>query len=154
VERQPSPVEKPKRRWPRYLRIGVSGLFGVVCVLLVVLWVRSYWRVDKLRRPNGNNSCEVSVFNGQILARWHLIMASKELHWILSAPIENAPSVWGRPVLGFRFRSSSFTVPIWFLAALSGVLSAIPWAHFSLRTLLIATTLVAILLGLIVYAAG
>jgi hypothetical protein len=45
-------------------------------------------------------------------------------------------------------------IPIWFLAGLSGVLAATPWIRwihrFSLRTLLIATTLVAVGLGLIV----
>jgi len=30
----------------RYLRIAFSVTCGIACVLLVVLWVRSYWSVD------------------------------------------------------------------------------------------------------------
>ena len=49
----------------------------------------------------------------------------------------------------FRIR-----VPYWSLVSLSAVFAYLPWLHwrFSLRTLLIATTLVAVLLGAIVYA--
>ncbi len=46
-------------------------------------------------------------------------------------------------------------MPHWFLLVTCGVASVIPWIsyRFSLRTLLIATTLVAIVLGLAVWAA-
>jgi len=54
--------------------------------------------------------------------------------------------------------SIDLTSPFWFSVLLSGLLSAFPWlphlpARFSLCTLLIATTLVAAVLGLAVYAA-
>ena len=46
-------------------------------------------------------------------------------------------------------------VPHWFFATLAAGLAALPWFQqkwkFSLRTLLIATTLVAVVLGLIVW---
>lgn len=46
------------------------------------------------------------------------------------------------------------SVSLWLLVLITGVLAAAPWIrekwHFSLRTLLIATTLVAVLLALIV----
>jgi hypothetical protein len=47
-------------------------------------------------------------------------------------------------------------VPFWLLVLTCGLISVIPWPrwHFSLRTLLIATTLVAAGLGLLVWAAG
>jgi hypothetical protein len=64
--------------------------------------------------------------------------------------------------LGFHFaRLPDFGwklfVPYWFLVVIAGISAAlcgIPWVkwHFSLRTLLIATTLVAVGLGVIVYA--
>jgi hypothetical protein len=48
-----------------------------------------------------------------------------------------------------------FLVPLWFPILLLAAAAALPWAHwltrFSLRTLLIATTLVAALLGLIAW---
>jgi hypothetical protein len=44
-------------------------------------------------------------------------------------------------------------VPHWLLVVTSGLMAAMPWLpwRFSLRTLLIATTLVAVVLGLIVW---
>ena len=35
-----------RSRVTRYLRIAVTALCLTVCVLLVALWVRSYWRMD------------------------------------------------------------------------------------------------------------
>jgi hypothetical protein len=51
----------------------------------------------------------------------------------------------------------SLTAPYWFFVLFSGTAAVVPWIHevrwhFSLRTLLIATTLVAVVLGLAVYA--
>jgi hypothetical protein len=49
-------------------------------------------------------------------------------------------------------------VPIWFLALLTGAFTTLPWIQwklrFGLRTLLIGMTLVAVVLGLVVYAAS
>src|SRR5262245_38512210 len=68
-------------------------------------------------------------------------------------PIVQSPN---RFSLGFSSPESYtvFTVPYWFLALLAALLTAVPWTRrrFSLRTLLIATTLVAIALGAIVFA--
>jgi hypothetical protein len=54
----------------------------------------------------------------------------------------------------FRFEHFSFIAPYWFLILLTAAIAAAPWLRwpkrFSLRTLLIATTLVAVVLGLIV----
>jgi hypothetical protein len=51
----------------------------------------------------------------------------------------------------------TFTIPIWVLFGLSGTVATVPWlgwsTRFSLRTLLIATTLVAVVLALGVYVA-
>ena len=49
--------------------------------------------------------------------------------------------------------SSILYIPFWFLVMLSAAVGTIPWLtyRFSLRTLLIATTLVAVVLGLIVW---
>jgi hypothetical protein len=64
-----------------------------------------------------------------------------------------------RSRLGFRWESSSETfnliVPYWFPVFALVALAAMSWlpGRFSLRTLLIATTLVAAVLGLVVYAA-
>ena len=57
--------------------------------------------------------------------------------------------------LGINNRGSAeFVLPHLFVLFLIATLAALPWIRwqFSLRTLLIATTLVAVVLGLIVYA--
>jgi hypothetical protein len=36
------------RRWVRGVQVGTSVFFGVVTVVMLVLWVRSYWRVDMI----------------------------------------------------------------------------------------------------------
>jgi hypothetical protein len=61
--------------------------------------------------------------------------------------------VWGK----FQFDRDAWFIPYWFLVLVSATLTAISWLpwwskRFSLRTLLIATTLVAVVLGAIVYA--
>ena len=58
--------------------------------------------------------------------------------------------------LPLRLNGAGPLVPIWFLVVLTSALATLPWiqwtSRFSLRTLLSATTLVAVVLGLIVYA--
>ncbi len=73
------------------------------------------------------------------------------------------PTATGYPflaALGFRVGDgvlrSEIVVPHWFLVLLSAAFAAAPWIRwsnrFSLRALLIGTTIVAVLLGAIVYA--
>lgn len=64
--------------------------------------------------------------------------------------------------VGFRLEGinngTQLGLPHWFLVVVSATTAAIPWIHwsnrFSLRTLLIATTLLAVVLGLAMYAAS
>jgi hypothetical protein len=39
----------------RSLRIAVSAVCGILCLLLIVLWVRSYWWLDIISGPVANN---------------------------------------------------------------------------------------------------
>lgn len=61
-------------------------------------------------------------------------------------------SMWGAATA--TLRGGGPIVPFWFLVVLCGVLAAVPWFkpawRFSLRTLLIVITLVALVLGLVV----
>jgi hypothetical protein len=152
---------KPPIRY-RKLRIAWSVGCGVLCLLLVVLWLRSYWRVDKVWRPTAtNNGWMIWMFNGRVLSRGGLGFGGKnELQWSLSRPADEAPGDRSKPVFGFSFGPRYYSMPIWFMALISGLLTTapslntlakrIPWPRrFSLRTLLIATTLIAIILGII-----
>ena len=54
---EPAP-EAPRRRF-RKLRIAWSVGWGVVAVLLVVLWVRSYWRVDGIYIAHSHSAVSI-----------------------------------------------------------------------------------------------
>ena len=138
----------------RKLRIAFSGLCGLAAVLLVVLWARSYSRyysVEIYRAPTG---LSISTQNGTV--------AFYTFPYSLNSKIDYASSALGpndfmRETYGIRYRRSAgeseIYIHYWLLVAPLAVLSALfavpslRW-RFSLRTLLIATTLVALVLGL------
>jgi hypothetical protein len=154
----------------RWLRISASAVCLVVCGLMIALWVRSYWAWDGVRMTligvPGDFQCyscrgrvELDFFKTTRRARytsWSGIHGKPpdELYWELKD--------FGS-VLGFKFRDFSnpvngriakgAIVPHWSLILLSATLAAVPWlpwwsTRFSLRTMLIVTTLVAVVLGL------
>jgi hypothetical protein len=62
-----------------------------------------------------------------------------------------------RHVLGFcasHYLQTFYEIPVWFAILTTATLASAPWLRwrFSLRTLLIATTLVAVVLSLIVWS--
>jgi hypothetical protein len=152
----------------RYLRIAVTVVSGLCCVLVIVLWVRSYWHLDEVTwgLSSGPGYKFISL-NGQVLMRRY---PSREgavsLGWRVShLPPHYSlafPANWPSTFCGFSLAFSEgrpyrATSPQWFLAALAGTFAIAPWIpwlkwRFSLRTLLLATTAVALLLGLIIYA--
>jgi hypothetical protein len=66
---------------------------------------------------------------------------------------EEPSFAWKSPQMFVR-RSTGIAIPYWSLALVTGCSAALPWFtyRFSLRTLLIATTLVGVVLGLAVWA--
>jgi hypothetical protein len=60
--------------------------------------------------------------------------------------------VWNVELI--RLAGTGLVIPYWSLVLVTPLLAVAPWIRwrFSLRTVLIATTLVAVVLGLIVYA--
>ena len=151
----------------RKLRIGWSVGWGLVAVMLCVLWVRSGQRVETamarvlflhFQIDTSPGTCWMGVSTAKRHGRpWGL--SSKPQDWTTGYPFDPADlSMWGRfDKLFGRISGRSFAsvcVPFWFLIGLTASMTAAPWLHwrFSLRTMLIATTLVAVVLGLIVYA--
>ena len=155
----------------RKLRIAWSVTWGVMAVLLCVLWIRSYWWYERIVFGLGNN-------NG-----FHASHVVGQLRFIafddsnVNGFWQPANSVWGRaqwPVdewraseshkkdlpaspLGFggRIWPARFLlfVPYWFLVLIVTCFVAAPWVayRFSLRTLLIAMTLIAVGLGAVIW---
>ena len=54
----------------RKLRIAFSVTCGIACVLLVVLWVRSYWWVDLLAYRRGQTYVAVAAGRGIACFQW------------------------------------------------------------------------------------
>jgi hypothetical protein len=155
----------------RNLRIAWSVFWGLGCVLLIVLWVRSYFRAEFLERVVDIRPLYGLGTRQRILNRpgsldfWKEPVVSAQINvhprgWRLRE-YEVVQSVKGESSWRFepRFASEYCHVrfPHYFALLAIGVAGVLPWLHtitwrFSLRTLLIATTLVAVMLGLAVYA--
>jgi hypothetical protein len=147
-----------------------------VCLALVVLWARSYWYFDWLgglafapqvslaNEFRVQDGCLIESVNGVLvvlyagnwresLLRIATSAGSAPAHPNLRVTGEEGESAFN----GFQakvhpngvFRGSA---PHWAFVLIFGALAAAPWIkwRFSLRTLLIATTLVAVVLGAIV----
>ncbi len=144
-------------RFLRYLRIAFSATCLIACVLLIALWVRSNYSVDQVAIP--------------ITRTVYLEFCSVPDAFLAGFGNKNPPDNWGRNTVstdtwleevGPWSGSTAFTIgywgvgmPYWFGVLVSATCTALPWIRqlnwrFTTRTLLIATTLVAAVLGLIV----
>jgi hypothetical protein len=138
-------------RIARWIRIGFSVVCGIICLLLIVLWVRSYYRLETAHAWPGHT---ISTLNGRLLvdARFNLVESSGE-YFVLRFVAGTSISLRGGAA---NLKPLGPGIPMWLLTLGAATLAAVPWmgwsTRFSLRTLLIATTLLAILLGTIVHA--
>ena len=152
----------------KYLRIAFSATCLIACVLLIALWVRSYWWREQL-------NCQ--VFNSPIISltsrHGHLLFQSFNAQdgrfWRLAwfkfpfSPAErqlwdNLIAQHGRMGFAAAIMSPGFVIaiPHWFAIFAGGLLAfaVAPWPswRFSLRTLLIFMTLLAVVLGIVFIA--
>src|SRR5262245_57581236 len=134
----------------RGLRIAWSVVFGILCVLLVVLWVRSYWRWDTVAgcifqrgvvvrsrdgEMQGAISTQLCALSGK--SKWKI--GSRSVYTSLKTRLDSAVATkvldreWDR-------------IPHWLFFVTMGMFASIPWFHwkFSLRNLLVTTTLIAV----------
>jgi hypothetical protein len=157
----------------KYLRIAVTALSLAACVLLVAIWVRSYFRWDSPHGPFlGNRWIQLNSLQGHLFIGIHerdsLGSYGSYVHWNwrtfrLHRLRETGatgtvawPFDWRIGALGFGVVETnglrSVFLPYWFLVLITiAVAAAACWKsswQFSLRTLLIVTTLVAVLLGI------
>jgi hypothetical protein len=139
----------------RKLRIAWSVFCGIACVLLIVLWVRSYWRAELVARLND---------------RWALTLGSNHgIIYFVYSELARPPRVsrWGyariEVVAPDKFwewkvfpTEATGQLPHLVLVGLCIIGAVAPWwpKRFSLRTLLIATTMVAMALGWAAYEIG
>jgi hypothetical protein len=149
----------------RKLRIAWSTVYGTVCLLLIALSARSFERSDVISMRT--NSSEVTLGSNDCT-----LYAIRTLPLLLPAKLGvAAPTVTAG---GWTHTSSKATatlkqdqfdltpgrelikVPNWLILIVGIAATGAPWlgSRFSLRTVLIATTLVAMVLGLVVYSAS
>ncbi len=106
-----------------YLRVAFSAITAMACVLLIGLWVRSYYYAEGIVIPG--ISIRLTHFKGEV-----------GLHgWI-----------------GSRFQHNSLTgIPYLIVVLLAGLLPALPWLkwsrRFSIRALLTISTVVTLALA-------
>lgn len=147
----------------RRVRISVSVFFAVLAVLLCVLWVRSYWVTDLISRIDSRNIATTigsqygtiyfANFDAAIAYKGSLSSAAPR-EWAYKSvggyTSSDGPFVWRRDRTSLHV-----VVPHWLIVIVAVTGGGILWLpfRFSLRTLLIATTLIAVLLGLIMWLA-
>ena len=144
----------------RYLRIAFSATCLIACVLLIALWMRSYWWMDRIEGMTLQGAKVTQIFKCSSLRGQITVVAVPTLRSIWSANLWRqrpfpAERCEGEPygVLGFYSDEIHRSVPHWFPFTVVAILSVAPWIRwrFSLRTLLIATTLVGVILGFVVW---
>ena len=133
----------------RRLRIGLSACGSIAAALLVVLWVRSYWRWDSV-------SCNsIGAGSGQGIIVLAFDSRGREGWWWTSSYYENDIEESARPLStrAFEWKAEPGAIAVyfahWLLLVPLTVLTVAPWMRwrFSVRTLLIAMTVTAMLLG-------
>jgi hypothetical protein len=143
----------------RKLRIAWSVAWGLLAVLLITLCVRSYqWRHEVFGIPYPAGTLAIVSMNGTL--EFHTFppttndtfgdrIDSFDHEW---HGYSNVPSTIGSN--GVR-SSPSTRIPHGTTIIICAVVGAVPWfpKRFSLRTLLIATTLLAVVLGVAVWTA-
>jgi hypothetical protein len=151
----------------RKLRIAWSVVWGLAALLMVVLWVDSY------RNFGGAWWQAETIGLGVHYGFGHLVFAQEKPHkqrfaypnWYWGAGRTPATDLinWEKDMLNYHkavefgwsedWKQRFIMIPHWFAAILLGAGGGLPWLsfRFTLRTLLIATTLVAVVLGLIVW---
>ena len=134
----------------RYLRITFAAASLVACMLLIAFWVRSYSRTDAFRGWGVSQQGQLVYLAGNDPNVSSLFRRGWHTPWVY---IRAQPGNY-RIFRGFDLTRNTLSVPHWFPVLLTGTLAAVlgirrPF-QFSLRTLLITMTIIAVWLGLIV----
>lgn len=152
--------------WREYFKGGADkNRAQIECVLLLVLWVRSYWRWDYVESPICSNGFYLNSFRGR-LGLDAGVADSPIIAWSYSAVSLDSFQTQATIPQPISCNDMNVSVsvsttelprivscPHGFAVLLFATLAVAPWIRrFTLRTLLIATTLVAVVLGLIVWA--
>lgn len=146
------------------LRIAWSVAWGIVATLLIALWIRSYWIGDFCQWSSQTRNHDVQSNAGSLFIERYMFFSGFGPFCSGEFPARRWEDFtsWPRPVAGIGLnitdRGWCVIVSLAWPLVFAALLAAGPWIslvpRFSLRTLLIAITLVAVGLGLIVYVGG
>lgn len=141
----------------RKLQIAFSAMCVVACVLLIVLWVRSYSKWDRAWL-GGFGYHRVQSVRGFIeFDSSECTIAARPGQWGLDSGLadDRFDDIRAFSLSATAFDNNHATFPHWLPILLALAFAIATWParnwRFSLRTLLIATTLVAMVLGIVVY---
>jgi hypothetical protein len=159
----------PTPRYLRVLRITWTLCWVVAALLLVVLWIRSYWWVEIIHLPRGTSGgFNVGYIPGLLAFGVYRSSGPNQVTRIPTSSWANTlsrfyagqtPSQLAGGTLK-RVDATTVLVPFWIPTLGIISLGLAPWfqrvvrrfpCRFSLRTLLLAITLLSILLGLVVW---
>jgi hypothetical protein len=142
----------------RKLRIAWSVAWGLLAVLLSVLWVRSYWWMDMASFRLVPSTFAVRIISTRGVVGISVRDTQRQPIAFSVETIKTPDSL----VDGFGTRmddgwfhrgGGKVWTPFWFGVLCCVTSASAPWLwQVSRRTLLIATTLVAVVLGLVVWA--
>jgi hypothetical protein len=149
----------------RKLRTAWSVACGLLCLLLIVLWVRSYWRWDSVDSPlpfrNGFHFD--SVIGRTVLSISPPLPSGQTIKFVAYSndrqDTDFSMFEFPGPLGGLFFRVDSnglvVVLPYWLPVSFVVLCTVGPWItwRFSLRALLIGMAVVAALLGLVIWAA-
>ena len=157
------PLATPPMKF-RKLRIAWSVTWGVVAVLFVVSWVRSYCGYDAVTWARHNSS---GLLVDSCKGRFGIaIFRSGDLRVPIDERVyfevtHGSDDWFPKGKFGFGTETGDLDLPFHFMPycfpfSLAAAFTAAPWfrTRFSLRTLLIATTLVALGLGIATWVRG
>src|SRR5687768_8698179 len=119
----------------RKLRMAWSVGCGIVCVLLIALWVRSYYRTDYIRQP----LCMPYML--KVYSQRGLFIPEVENspnrqsfkgHWFVSQPSPD-PDAWRTIDAEIRawkrLPTGALILPYWFLSLAAAIFAAVPWVN-------------------------
>jgi hypothetical protein len=146
----------------RYLRVTFLAACVIVCLLLVALRVQSHFQVDSLELKTSSRVFQLRSWNGQLQWSHFNVLDVSQGQTFVSRPETGIRPRNPKGILGFGWLNTpsetTIFAPYWFVILLFALLASlaaapeIKWAkRFSLRALLVTTTLLAILLGALNY---
>jgi hypothetical protein len=146
----------------RKLRIAWSVAWGVPCALLMILFVRSQFIEDSVFWPGTNRAVYFHSVFGHMRVSISTGPPSRPFNYVhdWTGPTRGG---YVRGSLGFYYQQDvngvRFDAPFWPFWLICGAMAAVPWVsrilwsnRFSLRAILIITTLVGVALTLFVWA--